>query len=97
MPAPDFPFYLKPAVGSFYTTQDLRQLAATMETSIKLHNLKIIEEGLGWWLCANDHFEFEVRVWQKDAQHFVEVRQLDGCRWAFHVVAKEIRQQLMKP
>jgi hypothetical protein len=92
MSVPAFPFYLKPAYGSFYTTQDFHQISRRMD-NLDLE-LKTMEEGTGRWVCENDQVEFEVRIWIKDDHHLVEVWQMNGCRWAFSVLAKTIQQLL---
>lgn len=92
MAIPAFPFYLKPAYGSFYTTQDFQQIANRME-NLDL-DLKAMEEGIGRWTCENEQVEFEVRIWVKDDQHLVEVWQLNGCRWTFSRLSKTIAQLL---
>jgi len=107
--APLLPFYLRPAATSFQSTKPLARLCRELEATWPVLGVTSLPDEMGdgaaplatAWACSVESSagscEFEVRVFDcGDARHhLVELRALDGCRFAFSRVAAALAQQLL--
>jgi hypothetical protein len=107
--APLLPFYLRPSATSFQSTKPLARLCRELEAAwpvlgataspVEMGDCAAAPLATAWACCVENSVgscEFEVRVFDcGDArQHLVEVRSLDGCRFAFSGVAAALAQHL---
>ena len=99
--APLLPFYLQPSETSFRTTKPLERICRELEEAWSALGVTASPDGTGRspataWECTFGNCEFEARVFDcgDSRNHLVEVRVMDGCRFAFSKLAGSLAQHL---